>query len=130
MKKIITIFLATALSSIVGSAAYAQASQPAETVIVVAPYLMTEKAVSANPHVRLLDVSISGTANYGDLDLGKADDVAKLKARVRSTAETLCKQLAQKYPGYVAVTNQDCPKAATDEAMDIVNSLASAYAHP
>jgi hypothetical protein len=44
--------------------------------------------------------------------------------------ETICKQLTQKNPGYVPVTNQDCPKAATDDAMETVKILATAYAHP
>ena len=131
MNKMIICFLATALT-VVSGAAYAQAvPQPTETIIVVAPFIVTQE-MKANPHQRLMNVSITGTVNFGDLDLGKAADIATLKTRVHDTAESLCKQIELKYPsaGYVPVTNQDCPKAATDEAMDTVNLLASAYKRP
>jgi UrcA family protein len=91
--------------------------------------VVSKKEITASPHQRFLAISSVGTANYGDLDLGKAEDVTKLRTRISDTAKSLCKQLEQKYPValYVPVTNLDCVKTATDDTMEIVNLLASAY---
>jgi len=113
-----------------GTAALAQNTDtpvkvlPTETITVVAPYVIYEKPVTAanpaaNPRVKLMDVSMLGTASFADLDLNKPQDAATLKTRIRDEAKVLCKRLEDQYPRavYVPVTNQDCVKAATADAM-------------
>lgn len=109
---------------------------PTETITVVAPYIINEKQVTAamaaaKPHVKLMDVSLLGEANYADLDLSKDKDAATLKTRIRDVAKSLCKRLENQYPPsvYIPVTNQDCAKAAADDAMETADLLITAYHH-
>ena len=105
---------------------------PTETITVVAPYIINEKPVAAAPpRVKLMDVSLLGTASYADLDLSKAQDASTLKTRIQDEAKSLCKRLEDQYPAaiYVPVTNQNCVKTATDDAMETADILISAYHH-
>jgi UrcA family protein len=137
----ISLIMAAGLMT-VGTAALAQNKDtpvkimPTETITVVAPYIIYERQVTAanpaaNPHVKLMDVSMLGSAGFGDLDLSKPQDTATLKTRIHDEAKSLCKRLETQYPQavYVPVTNQDCVKAATDDAMVAANILIEAYHH-
>ena len=137
MKRKSLMFIAAGLVA-AGTAALAQGTvkpapiTPTETITVVAPYLINEKPMTAgNPRVKLLDVSLLGTASYGDLDLSKPQDAATLKTRIQDEAKSLCKRLEDQYPPavYVPVTNQNCVKAATDDAMETADILISAWHH-
>jgi UrcA family protein len=133
---IMTAGLVTAGAALAQNAVKPGDITPTETITVVAPYIINEKAVPtgntvANPRVRLMDVSLLGTASYADLDLSKPQDAATLRTRVRDEAKTLCKRLADQYPPavYVPVTNQDCVKTATDDGMVAADILISAWHH-
>ena len=111
---------------------------PTETITVIAPYLVTKQEVPAgnpqvksSPHVKMMQVSVLGSASFSDLDLSKTADAATLKTRIHDEAKSLCKAVEAKYPSavYVPVTNQDCVKAATDEAMVAADILITAYHH-
>ena len=109
---------------------------PTETITVVAPYLINEKPVTAanptaKPHVKLMDVSLLGAANYADLDLSKDKDAATLKTRIQDVAKSLCKRLADQYPPtvYIPVTNQNCVKVAADDALETAEILTFYYQH-
>jgi len=124
-RKSLILFMATGLVA-AGTAALAQNADtpvkimPTETITVVAPYVIYEKpATAANPRVKLMDVSMLGTAGFADLDLSKPQDAATLKTRIHDEAKSLCKRLEDQYPPavYVPVTNQDCVKAATADGM-------------
>jgi UrcA family protein len=130
------ILFGAAAIGIFASSAFAQSiqsnGQPIERVVVVAPYLVTEKpapATQSTPRQKLFTVSLLGEANYGDLDLSKEEGAAKLKERVHDTATQLCNRIEKQYPSavYVPVGNQDCVKAAVDDAMTAVNVLITAY---
>lgn len=137
-----SIFLVTAAGLMMAGTALAQNTDtpvkvmPTETVTVVAPYIIYERSVTAanpaaSPRVKLMDVSMLGSAGFGDLDLSKPQDAATLKTRIHDEAKSLCKRLENQYPQavYVPVTNQDCVKAATDDAMVAANILITAYHH-
>jgi UrcA family protein len=103
-----------------------------ESITVYAPYITHQKKPANGKGTVYSVLSMLGTASYSDLDLSKASDGAVLKERVRDTAKKLCDTLKAKYPEavYVPVSPGDCVKTATDESMETVNLLISAYAKP
>jgi UrcA family protein len=138
--KRISLGTVTAILVAAGTAAIAQPAPtaPTETITVVAPYLVTPQEVPAgnsqvksSPHVKMMEVSVLGSASFADLDLSKTADAAILKTRINDEAKSLCKAIESKYPStvYVPVTNQDCVKTATDEAMVAADILITAYHH-
>lgn len=129
-----TVFVAglASLGILAGAAVAQPGSSSTESITVYAPYIAHQK-MPANAKGTVYSVlSLLGTASYADLDLSKPSDGAVLKQRVRDTAKTLCDTLKAKYPEavYVPVSSGDCVKTATNESMETVDLLLSAYAKP
>jgi UrcA family protein len=106
-------------------AAETGAPAPAETVIVVAPYLVLKKDVQSDVRTPVLYTSLSGTVSYADLDLKKPADDRIFQARIHETAQMLCKRLDALYaPGvYVPLSGQDCVKTSTERAMMVAKDI-------
>ena len=122
---------ALAFGALAGTAA-AASDTTTESITVYAPYI-THQKTPANAKGTVYNVlSMLGTASYSDLDLSKASDGVILKQRVRDTAKKLCDTLKAKYPEtvYVPVSSGDCVKTATNESMETVDLLISAYSKP
>jgi len=113
--------------------AQAPSSEAAEEVIVRAPYVVRREPLArggapssfSNPEL----ISLSRGVTYADLDLSKAQGVAELETRVRTTARDVCQELNSRYPrtgGQYVYANTDCVKKATDDGMDAVRQIAAA----
>ena len=113
--------------------AQAPSSEAAEEVIVRAPYVVRREPLArggapssfSNPEL----ISLSRGVTYADLDLSKAQGVAELETRVRTTARDVCQELNNRYPktgGQYVYANTDCVKKATDDGMDAVRQIAAA----
>jgi len=101
-----------------------------ESITVYAPYI-THQKVPANGKGMVYSVlSMLGSVSYSDLDLSRTSDAKVLTARVGDTAKKLCDAIKKKYsdPAYVLVSSGDCVKTATNQSMEAVNLLISAYA--
>lgn len=110
-----------------GSAMGQQAAeQQDESVEVIAPYVVNPEpgkpARGMNRDAMRL-MKVDKAVSFRDLDLTKPEDQATLKTRVKQAAQASCGYLEQRYPHH---PEQDCLKAATDEAMIQVNALITA----
>src|SRR5687768_9010154 len=76
-------------------------SEASEEVIVRAPYVVRREPLAragapsnfSNPEL----ISLSRGVSYADLDLSKAQGVAELETRVRTTARDVCQELNSRY---------------------------------
>lgn len=71
-------------------------------------------------------VSASTRVGYDDLDLSKADDVEKLRGRVKTAARDACAQLDRHFPREIYVTDQShyqCIKSAAGDALAKVDAV-------
>lgn len=85
--------------ALLASAAAAQdepeGGAPREEVVVRPPPSGPQRSAIGAP---IVEVSLSRTVRYDDLDLRNEPDVGRLRARVRFAAETLCRRLNAFYP--------------------------------
>jgi UrcA family protein len=98
---------------------------PAETVTVVAPFLLLKKQVQGAGRTPVLYTSLSGPVSYADLDLKKPADAQLFQTRIRERAQLLCRRLDTLYSPdvYVPVSGQDCVKTSTERAMMVAKDI-------
>ena len=125
-------FLCGLLSANSPAVAQAPSSEAAEEVTIRAPYVVRREPLArggaptgfSNPEL----ISLSRGVSYADLDLSKAQGIAELETRVRTTARDVCQELNSRYPrtgGQYVYANTDCVKKATDDGMEAVRQIAA-----
>ena len=97
-------FIAAAGLALTGGLALAQqrepmaAPLPVEEVVVVAPYLVREKAVEQRPgKMQVLSVSVQRAVSYKGLDLSRQGDISEFETRIRNAARDGCVELERMY---------------------------------
>lgn len=108
---VLALFLAQTIA-----AAAQPAAQPAEEVMVFAPFVIKD-TTSGPLHARVRTITVSRTVSYQDLDLTKDDEVAKLESRIRTAAKDVCMQLRGRYPGSTVDNYLECKRNATADAL-------------
>lgn len=113
-----TLFGATACAALVPSPVLAQVdnvfSNPdSEQVVVSAP---RPGRASGTIGGQIVDVSLSRTVRYDDLDLRTVDGMDRLRSRVNTTARVLCDRLDTLFP-ISTDDSPDCFRSAVDLAV-------------
>jgi hypothetical protein len=111
----------------------AQAATPGqEEVTVDGPYTvrqeLTKRALGGEMSETTL--SVSQHVSYADLDLSKADDVAKLRERVKTAAADSCRELQRRFPSLTYIpmpyqTPYQCARTAAGPALARVDAITS-----
>jgi UrcA family protein len=101
-----------------------------EQVIIVAPYITHETQNVIGPRNKgVYDVNtLTKQVSYADLDLSKPADADLLMQRISDTAKQSCAELKATFPDpphAPVLSDQDCVKQATDQAMLVATSLIS-----
>jgi UrcA family protein len=105
--------LAAAASVLAGSNALGQAME-AVTVEAVRE-IVVGRGITGAP---IRELTMRGRVSYADLDLTKAEDVAKLETRAKDTARSMCKELGAKIDTPAqGSTEERCVKESIDDAM-------------
>ncbi len=78
-------------------------------------------------------VSLTRTVSYADLDLGKPQDAAELRRRIRATANEACRELDRRAPSNLLLGPHPdvCVREATTQALVLAGRvIAAARATP
>jgi UrcA family protein len=119
--------LAAAGFLVVAAAATAQPADEdaANTITVIAPRAVTPQVRRSVPDRGAVTVTIRISVLYGDLNLAKPTDGARLMTRIRSAARDACRHLDRLYP---LVVDRSCADNAVASATPRANALIAAAA--
>lgn len=101
---------------------------PVEEVVVVAPYLVTEKAVEKRPgKMQVLSVSVQRAVSYKGLDLSRQGDVSEFEKRIRNAAREGCVDLERMYRDYQPITSRtECTRMAIRDGLGKMEDIITA----
>jgi UrcA family protein len=127
-------FIAAAGLALTGGLALAQqrepmaAPLPVEEVVVVAPYLVREKAVEQRPgKMQVLSVSVQRAVSYKGLDLSRQGDISEFETRIRNAARDGCVELERMYRDYQPITSRnECIRMATRDGLAKMEDVVAA----
>lgn len=110
-----------AITALVSSAAFAAEPEPEQQVTIRAERPAAKVVGHTSSGAPISEYQITYHVTFADLDVATPVGANALKARVRTAAYSLCKDLDKLYP--VAEQDNTCEKKAEDGAMSQVNAV-------